>query len=181
MKYIFIGKKASNAFKNLVKDDIIKIHTDIANPMVDFKTVIQIRDFILDLFDKNSFDVCDLIYTEFKSAISQEVKKTQIIPFKPNIEEKLEEKKQIDEVIYEFEPSEEDILKSIIPQNIAIQIFTGLLESTASEQGARMTAMDNATRNANDKIDDLTMFYNRSRQAVITKELIEIISGAEAI
>ncbi len=181
LKYIFIGKKASNAFKNLVKDDIIKIHTDIANPMVDFKTVIQIRDFILDLFDKNSFDVCDLIYTEFKSAISQEVKKTQIIPFKPNIEEKLEEKKQIDEVIYEFEPSEEDILKSIIPQNIAIQIFTGLLESTASEQGARMTAMDNATRNANDKIDDLTMFYNRSRQAVITKELIEIISGAEAI
>ena len=84
-------------------------------------------------------------------------------------------------VFYEFEPSEEEILDQIVPKNIAVQIFTALLESAASEQGARMTAMDNATRNANDMIDNLTLFYNRSRQAVITKELIEIISGAEAI
>ena len=83
--------------------------------------------------------------------------------------------------MYEFEPNEEEILNHIVPQNLAVQIFTGLLESSASEHGARMTAMDNATRNANDMIDGLTLFYNRSRQAVITKELIEIISGAEAI
>ena len=180
LKYIFIGKKANNALKNLFKDDIIQVHTDIANPGVDFKKVSEIRDSVIDLFKQKEFDICNLIYTEFKSAISQKVKIIQIIPFKP-VDDELKDEKNSHDLVYEFEPSEEEILTNIIPKNIAIQIFTSLLESTASEQGSRMTAMDNATRNANDKIDDLTMFYNRSRQAVITKELIEIISGAEAI
>lgn len=175
VSFMFIGKKAGNAMKKEFKNDTLDIFSEVANPTIDFNLVQKIRDKLIQYFNENYFDRCFLIYTKFKSAISQEVVKTQIIPLKnesDNSNEKLS---------YDFEPSEEEILEEIVPNNIATQIFTGLLESLASEHGARMTAMDNATRNANDKIDDLTMFYNRSRQAVITKELIEIISGAEAI
>ena len=175
VSFMFIGKKAGNAMKREFKNDTLDIFSEVANPTIDFNLVQKIRDKLIQYFNENYFDRCFLIYTKFKSAISQEVVKTQIIPLKnesDNSNEKLS---------YDFEPSEEEILEEIVPNNIATQIFTGLLESLASEHGARMTAMDNATRNANDKIDDLTMFYNRSRQAVITKELIEIISGAEAI
>lgn len=175
VSFMFIGKKAGNVMKREFKNDTLDIFSEVANPTIDFNLVQKIRDKLIQYFNENYFDRCFLIYTKFKSAISQEVVKTQIIPLKnesDNSNEKLS---------YDFEPSEEEILEEIIPNNIATQIFTGLLESLASEHGARMTAMDNATRNANDKIDDLTMFYNRSRQAVITKELIEIISGAEAI
>ena len=158
----------------------LRTFTEIANPSINFETVCEIRDSIINYFKEGLFDRCELIYTKFNSAISQEVKNFQIVPLA------LDKVKDVNSyenkaAMHEFEPSEEEILEKIIPQNIAVQIFTGLLESSASEHGARMTAMDNATRNANDKIDDLTMFYNRSRQAVITKELIEIISGAEAI
>ena len=175
VSFMFIGKKAGNVMKREFKNDTLDIFSEVANPTIDFNLVQKIRDKLIQYFNENYFDRCFLIYTKFKSAISQEVVKTQIIPLKNengNSNEKLS---------YDFEPSEEEILEEIVPNNIATQIFTGLLESLASEHGARMTAMDNATRNANDKIDDLTMFYNRSRQAVITKELIEIISGAEAI
>ena len=175
VSFMFIGKKAGNVMKREFKNDTLDIFSEVANPTIDFNLVQKIRDKLIQYFNENYFDRCFLIYTKFKSAISQEVVKTQIIPLKnenDNSNEKLS---------YDFEPSEEEILEEIVPNNIATQIFTGLLESLASEHGARMTAMDNATRNANDKIDDLTMFYNRSRQAVITKELIEIISGAEAI
>lgn len=175
VSFMFIGKKAGNAMKREFKNDTLDIFSEVANPTIDFNLVQKIRDKLIKYFNENYFDRCFLIYTKFKSAISQEVVKTQIIPLKKesdNSNEKLS---------YDFEPSEEEILEEIVPNNIATQIFTGLLESLASEHGARMTAMDNATRNANDKIEDLTMFYNRSRQAVITKELIEIISGAEAI
>ena len=175
VSFIFIGKKAGNAMKREFKNDTLDIFSEVANPTIDFNLVQKIRDKLIQYFNENYFDRCFLIFTKFKSAISQEVIKTQIIPLKnenDNSNEKLS---------YDFEPTEEEILEEIVPNNIATQIFTGLLESLASEHGARMTAMDNATRNANDKIDDLTMFYNRSRQAVITKELIEIISGAEAI
>ncbi len=175
VSFMFIGKKAGNAMKKEFKNDTLDIFSEVANPTIDFKLVQKIRDKLIQYFNENYFDRCFLIYTKFKSAISQEVVKTQIIPLK-NESDSSDEKRS-----YDFEPSEEEILQEIVPNNIATQIFTGLLESLASEHGARMTAMDNATRNANDKIDDLTMFYNRSRQAVITKELIEIISGAEAI
>ena len=175
VSFIFIGKKAGNAMKREFKNDTLDIFSEVANPTIDFNLVQKIRDKLIQYFNENYFDRCFLIFTKFKSAISQEVIKTQIIPLKNENDDSNEK------LSYDFEPTEEEILEEIVPNNIATQIFNGLLESLASEHGARMTAMDNATRNANDKIDDLTMFYNRSRQAVITKELIEIISGAEAI
>ena len=180
VSFIFIGKKAGLALKRDFNENTLRTFTEIANPSINFEMVSEIRDTVINYFKEGLFDRCELIYTKFNSAISQEVKNLQIIPL--SFEEiKDANNSKNNEIVHEFEPSEEEILKKIIPQNIAVQIFTGLLESSASEHGARMTAMDNATRNANDKIDDLTMFYNRSRQAVITKELIEIISGAEAI
>ena len=181
VKFIFIGKKAKNALVKQYKNDIVEFFTDVASPEVDFEQVKKIRNLIIENFHKSVFDRCEIVYTKFLSAISQEVKMDQLIPLNNESERFSEEKEVSNELVYDFEPSEEEILESIIPENLAMQILTGLLESTASEHGSRMTAMDNATRNANDKIDDLTMFYNRSRQAVITKELIEIISGAEAI
>ena len=181
VKFIFIGNKASNALKRNFRNHTLDIFTDIANPTINFDTVSKIRDKIIEYFNNGEFDRCELVYTKFNTAISQEVKKTQLIPLEQNTEITNENPDTKIDILYEFEPSQKEILEKIIPQNIAFQIFSALLESAASEHGARMTAMDNATRNADDKIDDLTMFYNRSRQAVITKELIEIISGAEAI
>ena len=180
VKFIFVGKKAYNSLKSQFSDETIKVFSDIANPTIEFGIASEIRNEVVNIFNKEEFDVCHLIYTKFNSAISQEVVKTQLIPLNNQIVTS-ESKTTDEQYVYEFEPSEEEILKHVVPQNLAIQIFTGLLESSASEHGARMTAMDNATRNATDMIDNLTLFYNRSRQAVITKELIEIISGAEAI
>jgi len=179
VNFIFVGKKASLALKRDFNKNTLKTFTEIANPSINFEMVCEIRDSIINYFKEGLFDRCELIYTKFNSAISQEVRNIQIVPL--GQEEVENENNSDSKVMHEFEPNEEEILEKIVPQNIAVQIFTGLLESSASEHGARMTAMDNATRNADDKIDDLTMFYNRSRQAVITKELIEIISGAEAI
>ncbi|MBC11186.1 MAG: F0F1 ATP synthase subunit gamma [Rickettsiales bacterium] len=177
-KFIFIGKKAYLSLKRLYNDFIIENIQDFANPSIKFEVAGTVRDNILDLFLKNEICECQLIFTEFKSAISQTVKSIKLLPVD-------EENNKDDDLgkssTYEYEPNEEIILDEIIPRNIAIQIHSGLLENLASEQGSRMTAMDNATRNANDMIDNLTLFYNRSRQALITKELIEIISGAEAI
>ncbi len=137
---------------------------------------------MLDLYEKNEISECYLIYTKFKSAISQNVEALKLLPVE--VEDKnvdSDSGTQQNSISYDYEPSEEFLLEEIIPRNIAVQIHSGLLENLASEQGSRMTAMDNATRNANDMIDNLTLFYNRSRQALITKELIEIISGAEAV
>ena len=127
------------------------------------------------LFEDNAFDVCTLFYSEFKSVISQIPTALQIIPSKPDTSIAASES------AYEYEPDAGAILSDLIPRNIAVQIFRALLENAASEQGARMSAMDNATRNAGDMINKLTLSYNRQRQAQITKELIEIISGAEAL
>jgi F-type H+-transporting ATPase subunit gamma len=130
------------------------------------------------LFENNEFGVCRVIFNKFVSAITQEVTFKSLIPVEVKIDE-------IDEnnssSIYEFEPSEEEILNDLLPRNLATQLYSSQIESTASELAARMTAMDNATRNAGEMIDNLTLQYNRTRQAVITKELIEIISGAEAL
>ena len=137
---------------------------------------------MLDLYEKNEISECYLIYTKFKSAISQNVEALKLLPVE--VEDKNVDSNSVTQqnsISYDYEPSEEFLLEEIIPRNIAVQIHSGLLENLASEQGSRMTAMDNATRNANDMIDNLTLFYNRSRQALITKELIEIISGAEAV
>ena len=123
------------------------------------------------------FDVCKIFYNKFKNVITQIPQQQQIIPIK---ELQNEEGKKI-ENFYEFEPEEDEILENLLPRNISTQIFKAFLENAASEQGSRMTAMDNATRNAGDLVDKLTITYNRSRQAAITKELIEIISGAESL
>ena len=181
IKLIFVGKKAYQALRSEVKDSIMETFFDIANPTVDFLTAKNVRDLIVSDFNVKGFDRCEIIYTKFNSAISQEVKHETLIPVLEPDKIYTSDEVIKNDYVYDFEPEEEEILNEIIPKNIAIQVFTGLLESSASEQGARMTAMDNATRNANDMIDDLTLFYNRSRQAVITKELIEIISGSEAI
>ncbi len=177
IKYIFVGKKAHQSLQTYCGESILDFFSDIANPSIKFELAGSIRDKVLDLFLKNSIDECHLIYTKFKSAISQTVNSLQLLPLKTVEENSQESSKKS----YDFEPDEEEILNQIIPKNIAIQIHTALLENLASEQGSRMTAMDNATRNANDMIDSLTLFYNRSRQALITSELIEIISGAEAV
>jgi len=174
LSYIFVGKKAYQTLKRKYEASIIKFFTDIANPSIKFELSSSVRDLVLELFLSNKIDECHLIYTEFKSAISQTVKSHKLLPIENSGETK-------NTKTYEFEPSEENVLNEIIPRNIAIQIHSGLLENLASEQGSRMTAMDNATRNANDMIDNLTLLYNRSRQALITSELIEIISGAEAV
>ena len=177
VSYIFVGKKAYQSLQRFCGESILDFFSDIANPSIKFELASSIRDKILELFLNDSMDECYLIYTEFKSAISQTVQSLKLLPL--NALETNNDNSS--NKSYDFEPSEEEILNEIIPKNIAIQIHTALLENLASEQGSRMTAMDNATRNANDMIDNLTLFYNRSRQALITKELIEIISGAEAI
>ena len=132
---------------------------------------------IIKLFNGSQFDVCKIFYNKFKNVITQIPQEQQLIP----IESQKKEEEKILDNFYEFEPEENEILNDLLPRNISTQIFKAFLENAASEQGSRMTAMDNATRNAGDLVDRLTINYNRSRQAAITKELIEIISGAESL
>ena len=180
IKFIFIGKKAYQALKRVHSQSTLENISDFANPTIKFEIASSVRDQVLELFDREEISECHLIYTKFKSAISQTVEAQKLLPIENEL--KIDSQgNQKTNTSYDYEPSEEVLLDEIIPRNIAIQIHSGLLENLASEQGSRMTAMDNATRNANDMIDNLTLFYNRSRQALITKELIEIISGAEAV
>ena len=176
-KFLFVGKKAYQSLRRLYEDLTVDLVSDFVNPRIEFEVASSIRDKVLKLFFDDEISECYLIYTKFKSAISQSVEYKKLLP----VERDDQIGKPSDTNMYDFEPNEEVILDDIIPKNIAIQIHSALLENLASEQGSRMTAMDNATRNANDMIDRLTLFYNRSRQALITKELIEIISGAEAV
>ena len=176
-KFIFVGKKAFQSLRRFYEQSIVDTISDFANPKIEFSIASSIRDKILELFFNGEIFECHLIFTKFKSAISQNVEAQKLLPVE-NESFSNDEKRSVS---YDFEPSEEELLNDMIPKNIAIQIHSALLENMASEQGSRMTAMDNATRNANDMIDGLTLFYNRSRQALITKELIEIISGAEAV
>ena len=132
---------------------------------------------IIEKFHNEEFDFCTIFFNKFKNVISQIPQAQQIIP----LENENKDKDEKLESNYEFEPDEDEILSNLLPKNISTQIFKAMLENSASEQGSRMTAMDNATRNAGDLVDKLTIQYNRSRQAAITKELIEIISGAESL
>jgi F-type H+-transporting ATPase subunit gamma len=132
------------------------------------------------MFDDGEFDVCTVIFNRFKSVISQEVTPQRVIPFPLPEEEETEAPDEL-KALYILEPTDDEILDELLPRNLSVQVYRALIESYASEQGARMTAMDNATRNAGDMIDSLTLTYNRTRQANITRELIEIISGAEAL
>jgi len=132
---------------------------------------------IVKLFRESQFDVCKIFYNKFKNVITQIPQEQQLIP----IESDKKKEDKVSDNFYEFEPEENEILNNLLPRNISTQIFKAFIENAASEQGSRMTAMDNATRNAGDLVDKLTITYNRSRQAAITKELIEIISGAESL
>ena len=141
----------------------------------------DIATMVTERFDNDGFDVCSIVYNAFVSAVRQDVTWQQLVPLAATASDEAAPEDVGGGGMYEFEPAEEAILADLLPRNLGVQVFHALLESAASEQGSRMMAMDNATRNAGDMIDRLTLSYNRSRQAVITKELIEIISGAEAL
>ena len=182
VKILCVGRKGHDQLKRQFGDLIVDTVDGIDRPRLTFSKADVIARRIATMFEDGEFDVCTIIYNHFRSAMTQVLTQQQLIPFPPP-ESKTEA--VINETgataIYEYEPSEEDILTDLLPRNLAVQMYRALLENSASEQGARMTAMDNATRNAGEMIDALTMNYNRTRQALITKELIEIISGAEAL
>ena len=181
VKIFCIGKKGLDHLKREFNELIIDSIPISSQKRIDYEFAAKISNKILLMYENEEFDVAHTVFSLFKSAIKQEAQLKQIIPVldgDENISKKDEKK---DDAIYEYEPEEEEVLKNLVPQNVAIQIFSGLLENAAGEQGARMTAMDNATRNAGELIDTLRLNYNRSRQAQITKELIEVISGAEAV
>lgn len=182
-KLICVGKKGRDLLHREFGNAIVEVYTDIGRKQVEFDEADQIARKVTELFEAGEFDVCTVVYNKFQSAMSQTVTPAQLIPFEQPESDEGEDEKKADgpKAVYIFEPEEEDILRELLPRNIATQIFQALLESSASEHGARMTAMDNATRNADEMIDNLTLVYNRQRQAMITKELIEIISGAEAL
>ena len=176
VKIITVGSKSFDQMKRNYGNYIIEKLTFKNQKEINVTDAQKISNKIISMFHKNEFDICTIFYSKFKSVISQEPIEQQIIPVKNNNNDKITNDQN-----YEYEPDQEEILDSLLPKNITTQIFKGLLENAASEQGARMSAMDNATRNAGDLIEKLTINYNRSRQAVITKELIEIISGAETL
>ncbi len=181
VKILCIGRKGRDQLRRTYGDLIVDTIEDVSKPRPRFVTAEEIAARVLKMFEAGEFDVCSLFFARFKSAISQIVTQQQLIPFAPSDGEDAAETENSSGVVYDYEPDEQEILADLLPRNLAVQIFRGILENNASEQGARMTAMDNATRNAGEMIDKLTMTYNRTRQAVITKELIEIISGAEAL
>ena len=176
-----VGKKSRDFFNRVMKNQIIESFVDLNVSSTGYESALNISNKLQELYFDGKFDKCILVFNKFKSAISQEVTQQQLIPLDVSNSEKEEEKESSSNAIYDYEPDEETILKDLLPKNVSIQIFKVLLESDAGEQGARMAAMDNATRNAGEMIDSLTLKYNRTRQAFITKELIEIISGAESI
>ena len=176
-----VGKKSRDFFNRVMKDQIIESFVDLNVSTTGYESALNISNKLQELYFEGKFDKCILVFNKFKSAISQEVTQQQLIPLDVSNSEKEEEKENSSNALYDYEPDEETILKDLLPKNVSIQIFKVLLESDAGEQGARMAAMDNATRNAGEMIDSLTLKYNRTRQAFITKELIEIISGAESI
>ena len=177
LKIITIGSKGFDQLKREYGKFIIQKISYKDKKYISFKEADEVSKIIIDLFNDNKFDKCHIFFNNFKNVITQVPQNLQIIPTH-QISNKEETK---DSDPYEFEPEEKDILEDLLPKNIATQVYTAFLENAASEQGSRMTAMDNATRNAGDLVDKLTINYNRSRQAAITKELIEIISGAESL
>jgi len=182
VKILPVGKKGRDQLKRLYSDLFVDFVDLSEVKTLSFSDANGIADQILSLFEAGEFDVCTLFFSEFESVMTQIPTALQLIPARIEAVEGAEDEGvDLGGAAYEYEPEETDILKELLPRNIAVQIFTGLLENAASEQGARMSAMDSATRNAGEMIDKLTITYNRSRQAQITKELIEIISGAEAL
>ena len=177
-----LGKKSRDFFNRVMKDQIIESFVELNISNTGYDSALQVSNKLQELYFEEKFDKCILVFNKFKSAISQEVTKQQLIPLDvSNLSKEDNTDDSSAKAIYDYEPDEETILKDLLPKNVSIQIFKVLLESDAGEHGARMAAMDNATRNAGEMIDSLTLKYNRTRQAFITKELIEIISGAESV
>jgi F-type H+-transporting ATPase subunit gamma len=177
LKIITVGSKGLDQIKREYGKYVIKKFSFKDKKKITFVEAETIGNEIINLFNNNEFDKCILFYNNFKNVITQIPQAQQIIP----AEKKLAKDDNKELISYEFEPDEDEILEDLLPKNISTQVFKAFLENAASEQGSRMTAMDNATRNAGDLVDKLTINYNRSRQASITKELIEIISGAESL
>lgn len=185
VKLLLVGKKGYDALRRDLSDAVVDYITLREVRTIGFDDAARVSDRIVELFEAGEFDVCTMFYNAFVSVISQKMTAQQIIPMQ------FDEAGDGDDAdagapdlagaVYEFEPEESDLLTELVPRNMSVQIFKALLEGAAAEQAARMTAMDNATRNAGDMIDKLTLVYNRTRQANITKELIEIVSGAEAL
>ncbi len=176
LKIITVGTKGYDQLKRLYGDNIIERISFKDSKNVNYFDADRVGKIVIEKFEKKEFDVCTIFYNQFKNVITQIPQEQQIIPL--NTSEKDENSSEDN---YEFEPEEDEILSNLLPKNISTQIFKAMLENSASEQGSRMSAMDNATRNAGEMVDKLTIEYNRSRQAAITKELIEIISGAESL
>jgi len=187
VKVLCVGRKGRDQLRRDFRDRILGAIEDVGKPRLTFEDADSIASRVTAMFEAGEFDVCTVIYNRFQSAMSQIVTAQQLIPFvapppaKDASDAAAEDDAAAGGAVYEFEPDEEEILAALLPRNLAVQVYRALLENAASEQGARMTAMDSATRNAGEMIENLTLTYNRTRQAYITKELIEIISGAEAI
>jgi F-type H+-transporting ATPase subunit gamma len=176
LKIITVGSKGYDQLKRVFNKDIIEKISFKDSKNINYFDAEKVGKMIISNFEKKEFDVCTIFYNKFKNVITQIPQAQQIIPLKTS-----ETEGGDSEDNYEFEPDEDEILSNLLPKNISTQIFKAMLENSASEQGSRMSAMDNATRNAGEMVDKLTIEYNRSRQAAITKELIEIISGAESL
>ena len=177
LKIFTVGSKGNDQLKRTYGSYIIENVNFKGFKKITYKEAEEVAIKVIKLFNEEKFDVCTIFYNKFKNVITQIPQAQQIIP----VENNQNKEKIKDDVFYDFEPDENEILESLLPKNISTQIFKAFLENGASEQGSRMTAMDNATRNAGELVDKLTITYNRSRQAAITKELIEIISGAESL
>ena len=175
LKIITVGSKGNDQLKRVYGDKIIKNISFKESKNANYFDADKVGKTVIEKFEEGDFDVCTIFYNQFKNVITQIPQAQQIIPLND-----YEDGNSSDES-YEFEPDEDEILSNLLPKNISTQIFKAMLENSASEQGSRMSAMDNATRNAGEMVDKLTIEYNRSRQAAITKELIEIISGAESL
>ena len=176
LKIITVGSKGNDQLKRMYGDKIIENISFNESKNANYFDADKVGKIVIDKFENSEFDICTIFYNQFKNVITQIPQAQQIIPLNSEDSED-----NISEENYEFEPDEDEILSNLLPKNISTQIFKAMLENSASEQGSRMSAMDNATRNAGEMVDKLTIQYNRSRQAAITKELIEIISGAESL
>jgi F-type H+-transporting ATPase subunit gamma len=182
VKLILVGKKGRDMLRRDQRERVVEFFDGIVGKRrIEYVDVQRINDRLLELYENGEYDVCTLVYNRFKSAVSQILTFQQLIPVPLPPPNEGTPAAAESAAIYEFEPDEERILGELLPRNLAVQLFGALLENAASEQGARMAAMDSATRNAGEMINKLTLSYNRQRQAQITKELMEIISGAEAV
>jgi F-type H+-transporting ATPase subunit gamma len=182
LKVLCIGRKGRDMLRRELGDQIVGTIEGVGRRRLEYAEAVQIAERIFGMYEAGEFDVCTIAFNRFRSAMTQILTLQQLIPVEPAaVDDSAAARPDEVRAVYEFEPDEAAILKELLPRNLAVQIYGALVENAASEQGARMTAMENATRNAGEMIDRLTLSYNRTRQAQITKELIEIVSGAEAL